>query len=525
MISAENWSRDRKLTRPLGLLGGLSLLLGACAPSGESPAAEDDELASQRSALITRVSGASIASPNIDKTKSYLSQRGISTLDTLGALPGALGSLARRVDGILGAKSADGRFSVSEILRMEQPAYIRTLFPDEKAALPRLWALLETTPADPTRVSVAGLPALAVVDISTPATVPIKPAHLAVGSLPALLLTPARRLEMIVDSDGDIETITEADLDDPLGDPGPWTAEEIEAFKQIKQLFIARAGTRLNYALQVPVPAQHSSSVATLGVVKLVLDQGVRYEESRSALTSYLSPSPGVRKYLQAQRSAKVRVDLGTASQLLLIDINSETERIVTGDLSWEFSGTVVAEVWSDGTRLGSYRLAMPTVAPESAQLDLDDYVDYQLVAGGKPLVRSAVRARTDTTTSYTNYLAWFTFAETTQPPDSVDYIAYGMLETPRPNLLPGRYEFIIPGLSVGTYKLDIAPSGVIAFTRPGDTALRMSLMTGRRQFFSGTYSDSLQIELDPSTGNLKVGFAGASALFDAPITDANRTG
>ena len=525
MRAIETRSRCGQRTRPLGMLGGLALLLGACTPPGELPAAEDDEPASLRSALITRVSGASIASPNVDKTKSYLSERGISTLDTLGALPGALGSLARRVDGILGAKSADGRFSVSEILRMEQPAYIRTLFPDEKAALPRLWALLETTPADPTPVTIAGLPALSVVDVSTPATVPVKPAKLAIGSLPGVLLAPARRLEMIDDSDGDPETITEADLGDPLGDPAPWTADEIDAFTQIQQLFITRAGTRLNYALQVPTPTQRSVSVAALGPAKLVLEQGIRYEESRSALVLPLDPISGVVRALQAQRSAKVRVDLGTASQLVLLDINSETERVVTGDLSWEFSGTAVAEIWSGGARLGSYRLSLPKVAATSDQLQLDDYVDYQLVAGGKPLVRNPVRTVVDKTVWYTSYRSSYTFDESARPPDSVDYTALSVLETPTPSLLPGRYELSVPALGVGTCKLDLSPSGAVAFTRPGGTAMRMILLTGRRKLLKNLYPDSLLVEFDPATGNLNIFFEGASPLFNEPVTDSARTG
>jgi hypothetical protein len=363
------------------------------------------------------------------------------------------------------------------------------------------------------------------VDVSTPATVPIKPANLVIGSLPGILLAPARRLEAIDDSDDDPETITEADLADPLGDPGPWTADEIDAFNQIEQLFVARAGTRLNYAVQVPMPAQGSVSVATLGPAKLVLDQRVSYVESREALFLPLDASAGVRRSLQAQRSAKVRVDLGSASQLVLIDLGTETERVVTGDLSWEFSGTAVAEVWSSGARIGAYRLALPTVAPASDQLALDDYVDYQLVAGGKPLVRSPVQALKDKTVSFTDYRSWYVFAATAQPPGSVDTEALSMLATPAPSLLHGRYELSVPGLGTGTCKLDLSPSGVVAFTRPGGTALRLNLFTGRQQLFRGIYDDSLLVEFDPQTGNLNLYFDGASPLYNAPITDANRTG
>ena len=183
-----------KLSLQRGLLGGLSLALLACSPQAGSPQAgspqagpgevAEEDVASLDSALITRVQGSTIASPNVDKTKTYLSVRGIDTLMTLGALPGALGSLAQRVDGVIGSKPADGRFSITEILRMEQPSYIRTLFPEERAALPALWALLETTPLDPSAVNAPGLPAFSPVDLSTPATVPIKPPKLEIATLP-----------------------------------------------------------------------------------------------------------------------------------------------------------------------------------------------------------------------------------------------------------------------------------------------------------------------------------------------------
>ena len=522
-----NVRRKLTLQRSLrgGLIGGVSVALLACSPQTDAPA-EEDELASLQSELITRVQGSSIASPNVDRSKTYLSVRSISTLDTLGALPGALGTLARRVDGVIGSKPADGRFSVSEILRMEQPSYIRTLYPEEKAALPRLWALLETTPLDPTAVSIPGLPAFSPVDVSTPATMPIKPPKLEIVTLPASVQPQARRLEMVVDSDGDPETITEADIDDPLGDPDPWTPDEIDAFKTIKQLFIARAGTTLKFAVQVPAPVNGSGTVATLGPVTLELSQGLSYSETRSANFYRGSTDSNLYVDLSARRTSVVNINLGSASQLVLIDVNSESERIVSGQLSWEWSGTAIAEVWTGGTRVGSYRISLPKVSIVDERIDLKDYVDYQLVVSGKPLERNVTTASVHYDAWSTTYSAAFSFDTTALPrPPGVDVTALSRVTTPKPNLMPGRYEFSVPSLGAGTCKLDISPEGVVRFTRPGGTPMRAQMYIWSYIKFDAQYSDRLRGLYDPQTNEMRVFFDGSSTLFNSTITGSHRTG
>lgn len=526
MKSLETDNVRRKLTLQRGLVGGLSLALWACAPQADQPVAEEDEVDSFRSELLTRVQGSTIASPNVDKSKTYLSVRSISMLDTLGALPGALGTLASRVDGVIGSKPADGRISVTEILRMEQPAYIRTLYPEEKAALPKLWALLETTPLDPTAVNVPSLSAFSAVDRSTPAAMPIKPPQLAIASLPSAVQPQARRLEMVVNSDGDPETITEADLDDPLGDPDPWTPDEIDAFKKIKQLFIARAKTALKYAVQVPAPFSSKGTVATLGPVTLELEQSLRYGETRSASFFRGSSNTSLDIGLTAQRISKVNVNLPGASQLVLIDVNSETERVVSSELRWEFSGTVVAEVWTGGTRVGSYRLSLPKVTTLNESIDLKDYIDYQLLVSGKPLIKNVTTASTLYDSWSTLYSATFSFDTASLPlPPDVDTAALAKLATPKSNLMPGRYEFSVPALGAGTCKLDISPEGVIVFTRPDGTPMRARMYIWSYTQFDAMYPDRLRGLFDPQANNLNVFFDGSRSLFNAPITETHRTG
>lgn len=528
LIGPSKQLRRRTLALHGGLLGGLSLVLLACSPqaNGEPDEVEEADIESLDSALITRVQGATIASANVDKTKTYLSVRGIDTLETLGALPGALGTLARRVDGVIGSKPADGRFSITEILRMEQPSYIRTLFPEERAALPALWALLETTPLDPTPVNVASLPTFSPVDVSTPATMPIKPPKLEIPTLPAGLQMDARRLEMVVNSDGDVNTITEADIDDPLNDPDPWTADEIDSFKAIKQLFIARAGTTLSYAVNVPAPFSGRSTVATFGTATLEVEQSMRYLESRS-LTLFSGDSGPLDTSLVAQRSLRTNLNLPPGQRVVFLDVNSETERLVGGEVQWEFSGTVVAEVWTGSTRTGSYRISVPKITTVDERIDMKNYLDYQLLVAGKPLVKNVTSAAaTRPGAGYYQYTAAFTFdLGIVSPPTFVDYTALSRLVTPKSGLMPGRYEISVMGLGTGTCRLEISPEGIVTFTRPGGTPVRAGMYVWTYTKFDAQYPDRLRGLFDPKDSSLTVFFDGRGTLFSGKITDANRTG
>lgn len=513
-------------------MGGLSLALLACSPQANprdvSDEVAEEDVASLESALITRVQGATIASPNVDKTKTYLSVRGIAVLDSLGALPGALGTLARRVDGVIGAKPADGRFSISEILRMEQPSYIRTLFPEERAALPALWALLETTPLDPSPVNAPGLPAFVPVDASSPATMPIKPPKLEIASLPnATMQAHANRLQLVVNSDGDPATITEADIDDPLKDPDPWTDDEIDAFKAIKQLFIARAGTTLKYAVQVPAPYSSRSTVATFGTATLDVEHSLRYNETRSlTIFSGSGDSGSLDVSFVAQRNWRANLNVPAGQRVVFLDVNSETERVVGGEVQWDFSGTVVAEVWSGSTRVGSYRVSLPKLATVDERVDMKNYLDYQLLVGGKPLVKNTTSAAVRSGSGYQQYSAAFTFDPAyVAPTGYVEGFALNRLVTPKPSLMPGRYEISVPALGTGTCRFEISPEGIVTFTRPGGTAVRANMYVWSWSKYDAQHPDRLRALFDPRDNTLNIFFDGRASVYNARITDANRTG
>ena len=257
----------------------------------------------------------------------------------------------------------------------------------------------------------------------------------------------------------------------------------------------------------------------------LDVEQSLRYEETRSATFFRGSSDTSLDVSLNARRAARAVLNLLPGQSLVLIDINSETERVVSGELGWEFDGTVVAEVWSGGARIGSYRAALPKLASVDERVDLRDYIDYQLMAGATPLVKNATTAGVRYDTYYNQYSASFTFDTAALPrPPAVDASALDKLATPRSSLMPGRYEMAVSGLG-GACKLDISPEGVVTFTRPGGAPVRANMYIWSYTKFNAQYPDRLRGLFDPRTSNLLIFFDGSGTLFNSTITDTFRTG
>lgn len=508
-------------------LGLASLLLVGCAVP------EDIEADTSASDLVGRVDGSTIASPNANAGATYLTARHIDSLEQVGALDGTLDGLAHRVDGIIANKPADGRFSIDELLQIEKPGYVETLFPEEKAALPGLWKLLETTKAAAQPVAVTAPSAFAAVDVSTPAGALVEPASLPIASLPADTQLSVKRLELTQNADGDATTVSKADLASAIATPGPYTPSDITAFQKVLDLFAARAGTALDARVEVPAPGSTQADVATLGTAKLSLSESLAYEETRSAWLNGNAPAGSVDVRISAHHQWQASLALVGDQKAIVIDETSEAEHVATSGAFQADAGAVTVEIWSGGTRTGSYRLALPKIASVDERVDLSSYADYTFVAGGAPLVRNVVSASTQYSSWYnqyygsqhsTTYNASFTYdLAAAAPTGAVDPQGLAGVATPALPAIPGRYE--VTAGAAGVVDVDLYPQGVVRVTRASGQSMRTHLYHWDPQTkWDVDFPDRFRVILDPS-GGLEIFFDGQGTLFSGPITTATRKG
>ena len=506
----------------VGFFTCFAALGSACSQGGGESGADDDA-----SDLVGRVPGSSISSPNAKPGKTYLTVRGINSLQQVGALEGTLGTLAARVDGIIANQPADGRFSIQELLQIEKPGFIETLFPAEKAALPQLWELLETTKAKPSFVAAKGQVAFAATDISVGPGL-LKPASLAIASLPVTLQESSRRLELTHDGDADPSTVMESDLAAVIAAPGPYTPPEIDQFRQVQILFLERAGTTLTAKVSVPLPFSNTVTMKTWGQAKLALTQSLEYTETRSNNVPRRSGAHDARVDvgIEAHQIYRPEIQLGPNQKLLVIDETSEAER--TSDAApFEFpvGGNVTIEVWSGGVRLGSYRAKLPALPVKDERTDLSAYADYAFVAGGNPLFRNVVSAKI----VYGNWdnasSVRFTYDVASAPiPALADPAALNAVKTPTGDVRPGRYEITVP--SIGVCEVDLYPEGVVRFTRTGGASTRSRLyMWHDRTKHDLGFPDRLRAIWDPFANYIEVFFDGNVVLFDGALTGSMRKG
>src|SRR5262245_28859158 len=91
------------------VIGSIGVFTG-CAEAEAEPVASSWE-------ALEFVPGSTVVSNFADPSRTYLSNRIISNLVTLGAMSPLLASVAQRVDGIIDNKPANGRFSLDELER------------------------------------------------------------------------------------------------------------------------------------------------------------------------------------------------------------------------------------------------------------------------------------------------------------------------------------------------------------------------------------------------------------------------
>lgn len=429
----------------------------ACGEDGPPPPA------GQASEIIERVPGSALLSPNADPSASYLTVRSLRTLETVGALDGARGALARRVDGIIANQPSDGRLSVRELLQIEAPGFVETLRPEERALLPALWKLLETTRDEPTAIPAS--PDIPMggddaVDVSILPSGLDVPRVLAVSSLPASLRPAMARLEIARDDDGDDGTVSRADLAAAVASPGPYTPDEIAAFRAVDTLFLERAVSPCSARAKVPAPIDTRTTLGAWSGATLTRSQLLRYEEERT----FPFARNVVHTKLRAVREEGLALGgLPSGGRIVLLQEGSEQETVLSnGPLAALPEGTSTLEVWVAGARQGSFRVKSPRLVAFQAERNLAHLVDYRLFLDhGEELARypreeSDARLRSELRPG---------------PPSPSGLGALApKFASPVPDLAPGHYEL---ATGIGTVGVDVYPERVVTVSLPSAAKLR----------------------------------------------------
>jgi hypothetical protein len=457
----------------------------------DAPTLGDDVYATNAAALtsmntIERVRGNSLSSRYAEPSAMYLTVRQIGTLDQVGALSSAIRTVVQRADGIIANKPADGRISLDELIKLEQPLIFKSLFPDEQSALALVWPIMQTTDSSPLVIPDQEPQSVRVADVSTLPGPLRLPATLLVADQIDRRRTAAARMELLFDADANPATVSLADTRDALANQDPFTPDEVVAIQEIQNEFYYRAApTTLSARVEVPVPGLSSAVLASFGNAALVRDRSLTYEEVRR-----ISPNTPATLFLQAFQSQWFRVDRVPGERLLVLEEGTAVESILSGG-PIELKGPTTkwtVEVWKAGIRQSSRRLTIPALiaygsatrdyycAPSNypqhscngkAQpfhTDITAFSGYTLVAAGKPLYRNLVKRVSGDPPYYggANYVrTYYSYDTASKPPGTNEDPRF---ETTRSSLPPGRYAG--PG-----WKLDITPEGVVV------SELRTSLL------------------------------------------------
>jgi hypothetical protein len=396
----------------------------------------------------TIIEGSTIPSQFVDASKHYLTGRRIDTLDSVGALIGTPGSVARRADGIIANLPANGRMEAAELARMENPEIFATLFPEEQMELPKLWAILEAPfPA----VQVNALPLdLAITDKRVEPSGLVVPPSLLINSLPAEFQTLAKRVQLVFNADANAATIEIADIDNVLVMPQAFTPAEVEQLKAIRLIFIERATSDCEAKVMVPAPG-HQSATTTFGMMSLELTADIAIRERRTLYASGWNAQFGIDADLAATLTSPpggrvVAIELGSGGEFIVEDGRIDTRQ----------STQLVIERWVNGVREESHDLALPPINSGHKRLDLLPFVDFALVTQANvPLVKYPVDTPAANAT-----IVDFEYGVTANPNPLVDLNKVASVATPALAIPTGRYSVPLQGL--GNVAMDVYPGSVV---------------------------------------------------------------
>ena len=411
------------------------LQLGACASNNDDGIWMPPGSAGGKTDGYTTIQGSDIPSAYVDPNKSYIIQRNIANLNTVGALDAVEGPLAKRIDGIIANMPADGELNLAELVRMENPTINASLFPQEKAALPKLWKLVEAPSTNDTLYGPKDN--FGSVDDSLPPAAAVPPSSLLITSLSAELQDPATRLQNLYNSDGNTATVTLSDLAMGVANPAAFTPTEVTAFGTIQGVFRTQAvATSQSNIVLSPGPGIVNVS-ATLGPAQFQFAGTTTLAENRSIYYTTLTAT------LTSTNTLVSTVTLPANTQLLVINQDSGAETIIpAGTVPSLSHGTYVYEAWTSGARVFSTNADLPTTALTQT-INLGDKLDYTFMAGLNPLVRNLTAATATYSGGYYSYTATYSYDKTAMtPPANVNQAGVTATATPTVTIPVGRYSF-----------------------------------------------------------------------------------
>lgn len=492
------------LTRTFKQASLLALaLVSACASSPDDTIWMPPGGAGGKADGFTTIKGSDIPSTYVDATKSYMIARNIKNLSTVGALDAVETKLTARIDGIIANLPADGKMSLPELVRMENPTIFSSLFPEEKAALPKLWKMMEAPDSNDTLYGPRDN--FGTVDTSVPPAAAVPPASLAISSLPTDDQAPATRLENVYDSDSDATTVTLSDLAMGVANPASFTPTEEMAFGAIQAIFRTKAvATSAATFVISPGPGTFSKD-ATLGGASFRITGTTEIDEDRTINYTTLTTT------LVAKQALAATVTPPTGAQVLVINQDSGTENAFGAGTVPSFpAGEYVYEVWQNGARSFSTNAELPAMTTQST-IDLGNQLDYTLSSGLADLVRN-VRSTTGSS-SYGSLHATFDTAAVT-PPAMVDAGVVNGVSSPTVTLPVGRYSL---------------PQNVVLYVYPNNVVWLSASGQLSRMFPTGNYGSAPHVlatrsgqqqTFDTTTNQLYCPYQGVNTRLDASMRD-----
>jgi hypothetical protein len=461
---------------------------------------------------VQLLDGSDIPSQYVSANKKYLTSRQLDSLEQVHAFAGTMHAVAMRADGVVANHPADGRLDAGELARFETGELAESLFPEEKAALPKLWKLLEAPSGN--AVSMANIaPELEPTEHRVEPSGVVAPASVAISSLATEWQTLAKRVELLANGDGNASTIQVADVDHALANPGPFTPAEIEQLKLIKLDILARGTSAVVAEVIVPRPG-HTTTHGMIGslAIDFVTDVSIREERSLSGWErSHSSRSFSGNLYFDWTANATLHTR--EADSLVLMQLDTGKETVVSGseiELP-ELAGSVVVERYVAGARQETSLVAFPAFSPGSHMGDYNwgQYLDYDFVlADHTRLVRSVTSTRYESRFYYNlndTSQQWFaTFRWDLQgspsPGENNEADVLAHVEAPRLPLPTGRYAQALSNGEIAY--VDIYRPGVF-FGRVGNKSAQ--LMRSGDSFAAG-FDDGTSISFEGTALWVRVG-------------------